>query len=99
MQTPTETQPVRVSISEAARLFGVHPQTIRRAIQANEVRYIVVCGRYKISFESLVAWSEQKTRVKQKRNTRGIGQFVSTWNISNTLYSPRTPEHPTESES
>jgi excisionase family DNA binding protein len=79
---------IRVSISEAARLFGVNPQTIRRAIKAGEITYVVVAGRYKINFESLVRWSQEKTTVKKKSETQGIGQYVSKWNIRNTLYSP-----------
>ena len=79
---------VRVSISEAARLFGVNPQTIRRAIKAQEITYVVVAGRYKINFESLVKWSQRKTTVRNKSNNRGIGQYVDKWKISNTLYSP-----------
>ena len=80
---------VRVSISEAARLFGVNPQTIRRAIKSKEIKYIVVANRYKINFESLVTWSQQKTTIKNKSNTKGIGQYIDKWKISNTLYSPR----------
>lgn len=79
---------IRVSISEAARLFGVNAQTIRRAIKAGEITYVVVAGRYKINFESLVKWSQAKTTVKNKSDQRGIGQYVSKWKISNTLYSP-----------
>ena len=79
---------VRVSISEAARLFGVSTQTIRRAIKNQEITYIVVAGRYKINFESLVKWSQQKTTVKNKTNSHGIGQYVDRWKIRNTLYSP-----------
>jgi len=79
---------VRVSVSEAARLFGVNPQTIRRAIKDNDITYVVVAGRYKINFESLVRWSQKKTTVRNKSNSRGIGQFVDKWSINNTLYSP-----------
>lgn len=79
---------IRVSISEAARLFGVSTQTIRRAIKNQEITYIVVAGRYKINFESLVKWSQQKTTVKNKTQERGIGQYVDRWKIRNTLYSP-----------
>jgi excisionase family DNA binding protein len=79
---------VRVSISEAARLFGVNAQTIRRAIKSQEITYIVVAGRYKINFESLIKWSQQKTTVKKKLNKNGIGQYVDKWKIKNTLYSP-----------
>lgn len=83
-----QTEMVRVSISEAARLFGVSTQTIRRAIKNGEITYVVVAGRYKINFESLVKWSQEKTTVKNKMNQRGIGQFVDRWKIRNTLYSP-----------
>ncbi len=79
---------VRVSISEAARLFGVSQQTIRRAIKASEITYIVVGGRYKINFESLVRWSQEKTTIKNKSNQHGIGQYVDKWKIRNKLYSP-----------
>ena len=79
---------IRVSISEAARLFGVNPQTIRRAIKANEITYVVVASRYKLNFESLVKWSQNKTTVKNKSDKFGIGQYVDKWKIKNTLYSP-----------
>ncbi len=79
---------IRVSVSEAARLFGVDQKTIRRAIQAKELRYIVVRGRYKIQFESLVAWSQSKAGLRKKNLEQGIGQFIEKWKIRNTLYSP-----------
>lgn len=79
---------IRVAVSEAARLFGVNTQTIRRAIAAQEVTYVVVAGRYKINFESLVRWSQAHTTVKNKLENKGIGQFVSHWKIRNPLYSP-----------
>ena len=90
---PLSEQPkeiVRVSISEAARLFGVNSQTIRRAIQTEEITYVVVAGRYKLNFESLVRWSQAKTTVKHKSEKFGIGQYVDKWKIKNTLYSPST---------
>ncbi len=86
--SPQPTEIIRVSISEAARLFGVNAQTIRRAIKAGEITYVVVAGRYKINFESLVKWSQAKTTVRNKTNQRGIGQYVGKWKIKNTLYSP-----------
>ncbi|OGL89064.1 hypothetical protein A3H75_01430 [Candidatus Uhrbacteria bacterium RIFCSPLOWO2_02_FULL_51_9] len=78
---------IRVSVSEAARLFGVNAQTIRRALLAGDLSYIVVAGRYKVNFESLVTWS-QKTTIQAKTTKRGIGQFVERWNIAGKLYSP-----------
>lgn len=89
---------VRVSVSEAARLFGVNPQTIRRAIKNQEITYIVVANRYKINFESLVKWSQQKTTVNNKTNTKGIGQYVAQWKINNTLYSPSKKSLPKENQ-
>lgn len=79
---------IRVSVSEAARLFGVNNQTIRRAIAAQEVTYVVVSGRYKLNFESLVKWSQKHTTIRNKLMKRGIGQFVDRWKIKNPLYSP-----------
>jgi len=79
---------IRVSVSEAARLFGVSQRTVRRAIADGELIYVVVRGRYKISFESLVRWSQQRPHVKNKLAREGIGQFVEHWKIRNRLYSP-----------
>jgi excisionase family DNA binding protein len=79
---------IRVSMSEAARLFGVNAQTIRRAISAQEITYVVVGGRYKLNFESLVKWSQRRTTTKNKLAKKGIGQFVEQWKIKNPLYSP-----------
>jgi excisionase family DNA binding protein len=82
---------VRVSISEGARLFGIHSRTIRRALAQGQIRYIVVCGRYKINFESLLRWSQRQPTVQKKLNAQGIGQWVSKWKIRNPKYSPHKP--------
>ena len=79
---------IRLSVSEAARLFGVSQRTIRRAIADGKVNYVVVQGRYKINFESLLRWSQDSTTVRNKRDSAGIGQYVGDWNIKNKLYSP-----------
>jgi len=103
-ESQTEKEIIRVSISEAARLFGVSQQTIRRAIKDREITYIVVTGRYKLNFESLIKWSQAKTTVRNKSNTHGIGQYIDQWKINNTLYSPsvksvlKTDEEIPESE-
>ena len=83
---------IRVSVSEAARLFGVSTKRIRDAIRNQEIRYIVTRGRYKINFESLVRWSQSSTRRSKKLASAGIGQFIDTWKISAPKYSPRPPE-------
>ncbi len=86
-----EESAVRVSISEAAALFGVNARTIRRAIASGEVRYVVVRGRYKVHFGSLVAWSQRAPTVRNKRDKDGIGQWVEQWKIRNVKFSPRPP--------
>jgi excisionase family DNA binding protein len=79
---------IRVSVSEAAKLFGVSQRTIRRAIQDQEITYVVVQGRYKINFESLIHWSQRTTTIRNKRDSHGMGQFVTNWKINNKLFSP-----------
>ena len=79
---------IRLSVSEASKLFGVDQKTIRRAIKKQEIRYVVVRGRYKINFDSLLKWSQKKTTIKNKNDKFGIGQYVDTWKINNKLYSP-----------
>jgi excisionase family DNA binding protein len=79
---------IRLSVSEAARIFGISQRTVRRAIKAEEVTYIVVQGRYKINFESLLRWSQRTTTIRNKRDNSGIGQYVDNWKITNKLYSP-----------
>ena len=86
MDTPKHI--IRVSVSEAAKLFGVSTRTVRRAIADGLIAYVVVRGRYKINFEGLVKWSQTRPSVRNKTATTGIGQFVERWRIHNKLYSP-----------
>jgi len=83
-----EIKPIRVSVSEAAKLFGVSTATIRKAITSKELRYIVVRERYKINFEDLISWSQKSARRSGQFHKKGIGQFASRWRIKNRLYSP-----------
>jgi len=94
MQTP-----IRLSVSEAAKLFGVSPRTIRRALADGDITYIVVQGRYKLNFESLLKWSQETTTVRNKLAKSGIGQFVDRWKIKNRLYSPNPESLKQKSES
>lgn len=89
---------IRLTVSEAAKMFGVSTRTIRRAIAKQEVGYIVVQGRYKLDFASLLKWSQSSTTVRKKRDAGGIGQFVEKWRIKNTLYSPNPERTKTEVE-
>ena len=80
--------PLRISISESARLFGINQITIRRAIKEGKLSYVVVRGRYQLNFESVLKWSQESARTKNKMESSGIGQYVEKWRIKNPLYSP-----------
>jgi len=80
--------PIRLTTSQAANLFGISQKTIRRAIQEELVSYVVVRGVYKINFESVLKWSQSRVKIKNKVNSQGIGQYVDKWKIKNKLYSP-----------
>jgi excisionase family DNA binding protein len=88
LNNPYPNNIIRVSVSEASRLFGIDQRTIRRAIKAQAIRYVVVRNRYKLNFESLLSWSQKKATVQNKLAQRGIGQYVDKWKIKNRLFSP-----------
>ena len=73
--------PIRLSVSEAAKFLGVSTRTIRRAVTAEAVTYIVVKDRYKITLDSLLAWAQSTSTVQKKLNTVGFGAFVDTWKL------------------
>ena len=79
---------LRLSVSEAAKFFGIDAKTIRRAIKDNALRYVVVRGRYKIPFESLLEWSQKRPKAQKKLASAGLGQYVNQWKIRNKLFSP-----------
>lgn len=79
---------IRVSVSEAAKLFGVSTKTIRQAIKSEEIKYIVVGARYKINFVSLVEWSQNSARRSNQLQSQGLGQYVDKWKITNKKFSP-----------
>lgn len=79
---------IRLGPAQAAQLFGINERTVRRAIKDQKLRYVVVRGRYKINFESLVEWSQKNTNRQTKLNQAGIGQYIEKWKIKNKLFSP-----------
>jgi len=81
-------KPIRLTISQAANLFGISPKTIRRGIQNQELHYIVVRGVYKINFDSILKWSQERVKIRNKVEKFGIGQYVDKWKIKNKLFSP-----------
>jgi excisionase family DNA binding protein len=70
---------IRLSVSEAAKFFGISGRTVRRALEDKDLEYILVQGRYKISLTSLLAWSKKTPTVRKKLQAKGVGQFVKEW--------------------
>jgi len=72
-------KPIWLSVSEAAKIGGVQDKTIRRAIQYNYVKYKIVSNRYLIDFPTLLSYLHTKTKLKNKLNQFGLGQYVDKW--------------------
>lgn len=72
-------QPIWLSVSEAAKLGGVQTKTIRRAIQFNSIKYKIRGNRYLIDFLSVISYLHTKTKLKNKFNQFGLGQYVDKW--------------------
>ena len=68
-----------LSVSESAKLGGVTSKTIRRAIQDKKIKYVVTKNRYKIDFLSVVTYLHSNTKLRNKFNQHGIGQYVDEW--------------------
>jgi hypothetical protein len=85
--------PIRLSVSEAAKFLGVSTRTIRRAVTADLVIYIVVNERYKITLDSLLSWAENTPTVQKKLRTVGFGAFVEKWKIP-PPHKGRSPKSP-----
>lgn len=72
--------PIWLSVSEAADLGGVQDKTIRRAIKSgHNLKYKIVKNRYHIELTSLLNFLQQNTKLKNKLNNFGLGQYVSEW--------------------
>lgn len=72
--------PIWVSVSEAADLGGVQGKTIRRAIKADSnLRYKIVKNRYQIELGSLLTFLHKNTKLRNKLESSGLGQYVSAW--------------------
>ncbi len=71
--------PIWLAVSEAAKIGGVQTKTIRRAIQFNHVKYKIIGNRYLIDLLSLIKFLNTKTKLKNKLNQFGLGQYVDKW--------------------
>ncbi len=72
-------RPIWLSISEAAKIGGVNTKTIRRALQSGKIKYKIYKNRYLIGLRSLVLYLNSNTKLKNKLNFNGIGQYIKGW--------------------
>lgn len=77
--TKNVANPLWLSISESAKLGGVNPKTIRRAIQANKIKYKIVKNRYLVDLSSAIIYLYSKRKLKNKLNQFGLGQYIDKW--------------------
>lgn len=88
--------PLPLSVSEAARLFGLSEKTVRRAIKDRELPVMLIKGRYRMQFKDVLDWSSGRPRLTYARDTRGIGQFIAVWEgskpVPESLMSPENSQ-------
>ncbi|OGF25984.1 hypothetical protein A2303_02640 [Candidatus Falkowbacteria bacterium RIFOXYB2_FULL_47_14] len=72
-------KPIWLSVSESAKLGGVAQKTIRRALTGKQLKYKIVKDRYLIDLASVVTFLCSNTKLKNKLNFNGIGQYVDIW--------------------
>ncbi len=65
-----------LSVSESAKLAGVDNKTIRRAIKSKKLRYKVSGNRYAIRLSSLIEFSHENAKLRNKFYSQGLGQYV-----------------------
>jgi hypothetical protein len=68
--------PIWLSISEAAKFSGVNNKTIRRAVQAQKIKYKIAKNKYYIELSSLIVYIYSKTKLVNKFNYSGFGQYI-----------------------
>ncbi len=70
--------PLWLSVSEAAKIGGVQTKTIRRAIK-KDLEFKVKGNRYFINLSSLIIYLHKNTKLQNKLNEHGIGQYIKEW--------------------
>lgn len=73
---PQKEREVFLSVSESAKLIGVDPKTIRRAIKARKIKYKISNNRYAIKFPSLINFARSSVKIRNKFYTQGIGKYI-----------------------
>jgi hypothetical protein len=74
--TPKKEREAFLSVSESAKLIGVDPKTIRRAIKARKIKYKISNNRYAIKFPSLINFARSSVKIRNKFYTQGIGKYI-----------------------
>ncbi len=68
--------PLWFSVSSSAKIGGVDPKTIRRALKSDSgLKYKIIKDRYKIELGSLLSFLNKNTKLKNKLNKNGLGQY------------------------
>ncbi|MEI8361353.1 MAG: helix-turn-helix domain-containing protein [bacterium] len=71
--------PIWLTVSEAAKIGGVASKTIRRAIADKAIKYKLIKERYLIELESLGIYLASNTKLYNKYNQFGLGQYRNKW--------------------
>ena len=75
------TNPIWLLISEAAKITGVSDKTIRRAIKdSRDLTFRIINGRYYVELLSVIEHMEKTTKLKNRLDTYGLGQYVVEFN-------------------
>lgn len=77
---PEIRNPIWLSVSEASQLGGIKDKTIRRAIKSeNKLLYKISHNRYQIELGSLLSFLHESTKLRNKLNDFGLGQYIDEW--------------------
>lgn len=68
--------PIWLSVSEAAKISGVNQKTIRRAIQGKQINYKIHKDRYLLNLSAVMQYMHTNTKLKNKFNQYGLGQYL-----------------------
>ena len=72
---------IKLSPSQASKLFAISQRSIRRAIKNKEIPVTIHNFRYEIDFRDMFIWSQKLPNRQNKRDEFGIGRYVEKWNI------------------
>jgi hypothetical protein len=75
--------PLWFSVSSAAKIGGIDQKTIRRALKNGAgLKYKIIKDRYRIELGSLLAWLDKNTKLRNKFQKKGLGQYFPTKKIT-----------------